>query len=141
MADYKQRTEADKGGRAFRLVHAVLCGAVVAATIGFPSVAVAEPMTNLTRGAFERSSGPYDDCPEGYYQAHSGDCVPKPNNSNGDVTAICQDGSHSHSEHPHSSGTCHGHGGVAQICPCNSSSGLLIPGAARERYARHTGSR
>jgi hypothetical protein len=30
-------------------------------------------------------------------------------------TAICNDGSYSFSEHPHPGGTCHGHGGVAQV--------------------------
>ncbi|WP_082977047.1 DUF3761 domain-containing protein [Mycobacterium sp. 852002-50816_SCH5313054-b] len=49
------------------------------------------------------------------YTAVSGDCVsypqqggPQPSNA----TAQCADGSWSFSEHPHSSGTCHGHGGV-----------------------------
>ncbi|MGA9362697.1 MAG: DUF3761 domain-containing protein [Mycobacterium sp.] len=30
------------------------------------------------------------------------------------ATAICADGDYSCSEHPHASGTCHGHGGVQQ---------------------------
>jgi hypothetical protein len=46
------------------------------------------------------SFGPYDDCPDGEYRARNGDCVPDPNSSNSDLPAICQDGSHSHNEHP-----------------------------------------
>jgi uncharacterized protein DUF3761/uncharacterized protein DUF732 len=55
-------------------------------------------------------------CPEGTYEAASGDCVPGPDGSTSDVTAICEDGSYSHSQTR--SGTCSGHGGVARWCPC-----------------------
>lgn len=57
------------------------------------------------------------DCPPGTYQASSGDCVPYPKKGSApcqNPTAICNDGDYSCSEHPHSGGTCHGHGGVAQ---------------------------
>jgi hypothetical protein len=55
-------------------------------------------------------------CPAGSYQASSGDCVEAPDQNTNNDTAICRDGSDSHSEHR--SGTCSGHGGVAQWCPC-----------------------
>jgi hypothetical protein len=55
-------------------------------------------------------------CPEGTYEAASGDCVPGPDGSTSNVTAICKDGSDSHSQSR--SGTCSRHGGVSQWCPC-----------------------
>jgi Protein of unknown function (DUF3761) len=70
---------------------------------------------------------PYDDCPPGKYRARSGDCVPSPNSSDGNVTAICRDGSHSHAEH--TTGACSHHGGVAQWCPCSLISGQTVPGS------------
>lgn len=51
----------------------------------------------------------------GCYTASSGDCVPYPQQGGtqpSNATAQCADGSWSFSEHPHASGTCHGHGGV-----------------------------
>jgi hypothetical protein len=51
------------------------------------------------------------------YTAASGDCVHDPEaapTAPPGATAICQDGDYSFSEHPHSGGTCHGHGGVKQ---------------------------
>ena len=106
---------------------ALFASAVCAtAAIAFQTTAVADiglGAPGKGAGGSSTSYRPSDDCPAGDYRAHSGDCVPDPNSSNSDVTAICQDGTHSHSEHPHSGGTCHGHGGVAQICPCNSTSG------------------
>lgn len=53
----------------------------------------------------------------GCYTAASGDCVPYPQKGGPqppNATAQCADGSWSFSEHPHASGTCHGHGGVQQ---------------------------
>ncbi|WP_082946689.1 DUF3761 domain-containing protein [Mycobacterium sp. ACS4054] len=53
----------------------------------------------------------------GCYIASSGDCVPYPQQGPSQppgATAKCTDGSWSFSEHPHSGGTCHGHGGVQQ---------------------------
>jgi hypothetical protein len=58
-------------------------------------------------------------CPAGSYQASSGDCVEDPDQNTNNDTAICRDGSDSHSEHH--SGTCSGHGGVAQWCPCGGT--------------------
>jgi len=72
--------------------------AIVAAAIGFAS--------------------PADSTPDGgCYIASSGDCVPYPQQGGPQppgATALCRDGSWSFSEHPHASGTCHGHGGVQQ---------------------------
>ena len=47
------------------------------------------------------------DCPPGYYQASSGDCVPDPEKlpterALPNATAICVDGTYSFSEHPYS---------------------------------------
>ncbi|WP_208622473.1 DUF3761 domain-containing protein [Mycobacterium gastri] len=71
-------------------------------------------------------------CPPGSYPNSSGVCVPRPDNSNDDVTAICRDGSRSHSQHR--SGTCSGHGGVLQWCPCTFPSGYWQPAPAPRRY-------
>jgi hypothetical protein len=96
-------------------IAATIVGGVAAAAEGLflpvaPGSRVAEP--------------PCDDCPTGQYRAKSGDCVPSPNSSDGNVTAICRDGSHSHAEH--TTGACSHHGGVAQWCPCNFTSGLTL---------------
>lgn len=56
--------------------------------------------------------------PGGSYIAASGDCVPYPQQGGPQppgATARCGDGSWSFTEHPHASGTCHGHGGVLQV--------------------------
>jgi Protein of unknown function (DUF3761) len=78
---------------------------LIAAVVGAAAIGLASP-------AHARS-----DCPPGYYPAASGDCVPDPKKGPADrpPTAICRDGDYSYSEHPHSGGTCHGHGGVAQV--------------------------
>jgi uncharacterized protein DUF3761/uncharacterized protein DUF732 len=61
-----------------------------------------------------------DECGPGYYWSTSHQtCVESPDGSTSNVTAICRDGSDLHSlTH---SGTCSGHGGVAQWCPCGSA--------------------
>lgn len=50
-------------------------------------------------------------CPPGYDDEQPG-CIEKPDASPGGASAQCRDGSYSHSRHH--SGTCSGHGGVAQ---------------------------
>jgi hypothetical protein len=55
-----------------------------------------------------------DDCPYGSYRAGSGDCVESPDANTEGATALCNDGTYSHSEHPHFWGTCSSHGGVDQ---------------------------
>jgi hypothetical protein len=84
----------------------IAAAAIAMATIAMP-ISVAWP------------ANAESDCPPGYYQASSGDCVPDPEKipPNGlpkPPTAICTDGTYSFSEHPYSGGTCHGHGGVAK---------------------------
>jgi hypothetical protein len=61
-------------------------------------------------------ASPAHSSPGGCYTASSGDCVPypAPGARPSCATAICMDGDYSCSEHPHASGTCHGHGGVQQ---------------------------
>ncbi|MEZ0363411.1 DUF3761 domain-containing protein [Mycobacterium sp. pUA109] len=54
------------------------------------------------------------------YISSDGDCVHDPEPASSPprgATAICVDGDYSFSEHPLSGGTCHGHGGVAQLLP------------------------
>jgi hypothetical protein len=92
----------------------------IAGGVAATAVGVVPPVTSGSRIA----EPPYDDCPPGCYRARSGDCVPRPNTGDSAVTAICQDGSHSHAEH--ATGACSHHGGVAQWCPCNFSSGQPI---------------
>ncbi|MEZ0353976.1 DUF3761 domain-containing protein [Mycobacterium sp. pR1184] len=80
--------------------------ALVSAIIGAATIGAAPPA--------DASPG----CPEGPdYTASSGDCVPRPVAAPSQppgATARCADGTWSFSEHPHSGGTCHGHGGVSQ---------------------------
>jgi hypothetical protein len=54
--------------------------------------------------------GAGDNCPYGTYQATSGDCVERPDYSSRNVTALCRDGTYSHSESHQ--GACSHHGGV-----------------------------
>jgi Protein of unknown function (DUF3761) len=61
------------------------------------------------------SASPAHSSPGPCYIGSSGDCVPYPTHASTPppcATAICVDGDYSCSEHPHASGTCHGHGGV-----------------------------
>jgi hypothetical protein len=62
------------------------------------------------------SASPAQSEPGGCYIAKSGNCVPYPEPGARPqcATAICVDRDYSCSEHPHASGTCHGHGCVAQ---------------------------
>jgi len=87
----------------------LIAAAIVTAAIGLASPANAE-----------------GGCPEGEYRAASGDCVPHPEPGTRPpcATAICVDGDYSCSEHPHASGTCHGHGGVAQYADARPAAPL-----------------
>ena len=65
----------------------------------------------------------------GCYIAASGDCVERPDSSTSNVTAVCGDGTNSHSESR--SGTCSRHGGVSQWCPCGGTAAApTAPSAA-----------
>lgn len=88
---------------------------IVAAAIGATTAAAAANATG--QGSVPLSPS----C----YVASSGDCVERPDSNTSNVTAICRDGSDSHSEHR--SGTCSGHHGVAQWCPCGSASDYIPP--------------
>jgi hypothetical protein len=70
-------------------------------------------------------------CTRADYQAHSGDCVQDPTAASSpppDATALCRDGDYSFSE-THA-GTCSGHHGVAQWCPCGGASSQVSSVAA-----------
>ncbi|MGO9152936.1 DUF3761 domain-containing protein [Mycobacterium sp.] len=95
--------------------------AAIAGAVGVASTTTAVPPVTSPGWIAEP---PYDDCPPGQYRGSSGNCVPSPNSSDGNVTAICRDGTHSHAEH--ATGACSHHGGVAQWCPCNFTSGQPI---------------
>jgi hypothetical protein len=105
----------------------ILLGAIAAAANFVLAAPVeATPATTIPgdgtyTGAAATAPVPFLECPPGTYQGSSGDCVPSPNSSCSYATAICRDGSCSHSEHR--SGTCSGHGGVGQWCPCDLTSG------------------
>ena len=54
-------------------------------------------------------------CPRNTYQARSGNCVLRPHYARSmpsGASAVCADGTYSHSEHPYARGTCSYHGGV-----------------------------
>lgn len=90
-------------GRGIRT--ALVAIAVVAAAVGLASPAYA-------RGGHGGSHGHGHGC----YIAASGDCVQRPTRAPSrppGATVQCADGAWSFSEHPSSSGTCHGHGGVS----------------------------
>lgn len=78
-----------------------------------------------------------DECGSGYYWSTSHQtCVERPDNSTSDATAVCRDGSDSHSQSTR--GTCSHHGGVAQWCPCtglaaSTASDVPMPAAAAGR--------
>lgn len=54
----------------------------------------------------------FSQCPPGWYVNSSGNCIEPPDQNQNNATAICCDGSESHSQHR--SGTCSRHGGVCQ---------------------------
>jgi hypothetical protein len=111
------------------VLRAVFVGVVVAAAIGAVPTAAAEPSIVAGAGGIATSPGPFLECPAGTYRGSSGDCVESPDSSTSNATAICRDGSDSHSEHR--AGTCSGHGGVSQWCPC----GGLAPGQSNAAAA------
>ena|ERR1700676_8614 len=111
------------------MLRAMLAAAAIAvAAVGGASTAAAEPSLVARAGGaggIATSPGFFLECPAGTYQATSGDCVPSPNSSPSNATAICGDGTYSHSETR--SGTCSRHGGVSQWCPCG---GTTAPASA-----------
>jgi hypothetical protein len=87
---------------------AVLVGAAIAAAaIGGAATASASPLPMAPL--------PFVTCSAGTYQNVDGNCVPDPEQAPSappGATAMCRDGDYSFSQHR--SGTCSGHGGVAQ---------------------------
>jgi Protein of unknown function (DUF3761) len=79
--------------------------AVVVAVIAFPSALIAGP-SGLSSPPMPIA------CQPGYYLNSFGNCVERPDGNPSGETAVCCDGTHSHSQHR--SGTCSGHGGVCQ---------------------------
>ncbi|WP_300580463.1 DUF3761 domain-containing protein [Mycobacterium sp.] len=64
------------------------------------------------KGGVPTPPSEFHQCPSGTYRDADGDCVERPDQNTNSATAICCDGSESHSKHR--SGTCSGHGGVCQ---------------------------
>ncbi|BBZ79753.1 hypothetical protein MANY_50900 [Mycolicibacterium anyangense] len=84
-------------------------------------------------------------CQSGYYwSSYHQVCVERPDTNSQNATALCNDGLYSHSLTPGADENCHGHGGVAQYCPCGTASGqamspfdvtLVEPYSARDAKA------
>ncbi|CAM3399105.1 hypothetical protein BST27_29215 [Mycobacterium intermedium] len=83
----------------------------------FAVAAVATLTIGLAAGLSELSEPSIQlaQCQPGYYKNSSGNCVEKPDQNPNGTTAVCCDGTSSHSQT--SSGTCSHHGGV---CKWNS---------------------
>lgn len=86
-----------------------------------PPTTAAKPKTVPKTQTAPRATAPKEppapdpapaDCGPGTYRNSSGNCVPRPDSNSSGATALCKDGSYSHSQHR--SGTCSGHGGVRQ---------------------------
>lgn len=86
--------------------------AAIAAAIGLPFAARADVGLVTDPSNIPRSPIPVSQCPPGYYSNSYGTCVERPDQNPGSPTALCCDGSESHSQHR--SGTCSGHGGVCK---------------------------
>ncbi|ORJ57782.1 DUF3761 domain-containing protein [Mycobacterium simiae] len=94
------------------MFRAFVGAAAAAATIGLPLNTYAVVGLVGGPGAIARSPIPLSQCLPGYYPNSYGVCVERPDQNPGNPTALCCDGSESHSQHR--SGTCSGHGGVCQ---------------------------
>ncbi|WP_308218723.1 DUF3761 domain-containing protein [Mycobacterium colombiense] len=102
------------------LIRVVFFAAAIAmAAIDSASPAAAEVAITFSSG-MATSPLPFPECPAGEDQESHG-CVEKPDPNSVGAMARCRDGSYSHSQ-THS-GTCSGHHGVAQWCPCGSVAG------------------
>jgi hypothetical protein len=98
--------------------------AIATAAIGLASPAAATSSITSSGGA---ATPPFPECPAGQDPESPG-CVEKPDPNSVGAMAQCRDGTYSHSQNH--SGTCSGHHGVAQWCPCNSASGQSNLGLA-----------
>jgi Protein of unknown function (DUF3761) len=91
----------------------VFVGAATLTTvIGLPFAARADVGVVGDPSAQPRSPIPLTQCQPGYYPNTYGNCVERPDQNPNNPTALCCDGSESHSQHR--SGTCSSHGGVCQ---------------------------
>jgi Protein of unknown function (DUF3761) len=81
--------------------------AAVAPVTQAPAVA-----KKTTKAAVPKTTQAAAACDGNSYINSSGNCVERPDGSSAGATALCKDGSYSHSQHR--SGTCSGHKGVAQ---------------------------
>lgn len=97
----------------------VFATAFATATIGSALPASAKSAVTFS-GVIATSPSPFPECVAGQDQESPG-CVEKPDPNSVGAMARCRDGSYSHSQ-THS-GTCSGHHGVAQWCPCGSAVG------------------
>lgn len=86
--------------------------AAIAAVIGLPFTASRDVGVVGNLSETPKSPVPLSQCPPGYYTNSYGTCVERPDQNPGNPTALCCDGSESHSQHR--SGTCSSHGGVCQ---------------------------
>src|SRR5262249_26326058 len=80
------------------------------ASMGSPSLKGRALIQAALQLQAQQAARPYNNCPYGTYQATSGDWVERPDYSNRNVTALCRDGTYSHSESHQ--GACSYHGGV-----------------------------
>ncbi|WP_096291087.1 DUF3761 domain-containing protein [Mycobacterium ahvazicum] len=86
--------------------------AAIAAVIGLPFTASRDVGVVGNLSEIPKQPIPLSQCPPGYYTNSYGTCVERPDQNPGNPTALCCDGSESHSQHR--SGTCSSHGGVCQ---------------------------
>lgn len=114
----------------------IAAAGIATAAIGSASPAAAEPSTVTSLSGLAATPLPFPQCPAGQDQESPG-CVEKPDPNSSGAMAQCRDGTYSHSQ-THS-GTCSGHHGVAQWCPCNAASGhpSLRPDDGKERSPFH----
>ncbi|WP_331271350.1 DUF3761 domain-containing protein [Mycobacterium simiae] len=84
------------------MFRAFVGAAAVAAIIGLSGTGGAYLVDRL--GELPRSPVPLSQCPPGYYTNSSGNRVESPDQNPSNATAVCCDGSTSHSQHR--SGTC-----------------------------------
>lgn len=99
-------------GQRRQMLRAFVGAAAIAAAIGLPSSASADGQFVVGLSAMPMSPIPVSQCPPGYYANSYGTCVERPDQNPSSPTALCCDGTTSHSQHR--SGTCSSHGGVCQ---------------------------
>ena len=99
--------------------------AAIAAATAFGVAPSAAQETTIASLELVTVTVPFPECPPGQ-DLESPGCVEKPDPNSTGASAQCRDGTYSHSMTR--SGTCSGHHGVAQWCPCNSAAGQSSAG-------------